>query len=262
MELNQKLFESVSDAAGRITVAQVTIGLGYTAVTTSDGGIGIAATGVALDGCCAGCLDVIDYETRPAVDLLPCILESDPMDRALALALINALNHKRATTYPGDSKNTILFDHFGILTGARVAMVGYFPPLVRLLEKKKVPLSVIDHAKGLGDTKTFYRQLEGWADVLLLTATSINNSTTEEILSHAGPQVKTAMLGPSTPMLPEAFGHLPVHMLAGTAITDRIGGLKIVRHGGGTRKLKPVSRKVYALTDRTIFGGTIDHAME
>ena len=45
MRLNQKLYESMLPVASGITVELVTIGLGYTAVTTSDGGFGIAATG-------------------------------------------------------------------------------------------------------------------------------------------------------------------------------------------------------------------------
>jgi uncharacterized protein (DUF4213/DUF364 family) len=245
MILNQKLFASVSAAAGRVMVEQVFIGIGYTAVTTSDGGIGIAATGVALDGSHAGNLDVTDYEGRPAIDLLEGILVPDPMHRTMALALVNALNHHRAMQFPEDLQNRILFDRFGILGNARVAMVGYFPPLVRFLEKKEIPLSVIDNARGIGDKKTFYRQLENWAEVLILTATSIVNSTMEELLAHAGPHLETVILGPSTPMLPEVFDHLPVHMLAGSAITDRSGVLKIVRHGGGTPALKPFSRKIY-----------------
>ena len=103
------------------------------------------------------------------------------------------MNHKQALDLPDDPGNTVLFDHFSILSGARVAMVGYFPPLVRLLEEKNVPLSVIDDAKVLGEKKTFYHQLEGWADVLLITATSILNNSTEFILSHAGPEVKTEL---------------------------------------------------------------------
>ena len=108
-------------------------------------------------------------------------------------------------------------------------------------------LSVIDDAKGLGDKKTFYGQLDGWADVLLITATSIINNSTETILSHAGPDLKIVLLGPSTPMIPEAFAHLPIHMLAGSAITEVQRALKIVRHSGGTRALKPVTRKIYWL---------------
>lgn len=126
-------------------------------------------------------------------------------------------------------------------------MVGYFPPLVRLLEEHQVPLSVIDNAKGVGDKKTFYSQLDGWADVLLMTATTIINSSTETLLSHVGSKVKTVLLGPTTPMIPGAFTHLPIHMLAGSVITDPGQALKIVRHGGGARSLKNVTRKVFCL---------------
>ena len=245
MLLNQKLFESVGDVAGRTIIEQVTIGLGYTAVTTSDGGIGIAATGAGLNDGRSGNMDIPDYEGRPAIDLLESILAPDPMRRTMALALINALNNTRAMKLPEDATNRILYDRFDILNGRQVAMVGYFPPLVRFLEKKQVPLSVIDKARGIGDKQVFYRQLSDWAEILILTATSIVNSTMEEILSHAGPHLKTVILGPSTPMLPGAFGHLPVHMLAGSAITNREQALKAVRHGGGTRALKPFNRKVY-----------------
>jgi hypothetical protein len=248
MLLNQKLYDCMIPAAESVNVDQITIGLGYTAVTTSRGDIGIAATGVAMDECCAGNLEVEDYEDRPAGDLLKQILSEGPMARTLALALINALNHRRVQDLPGDADNQVLFDRFKILSGARVAMVGYFPPLVRLLESKSVPLMVIDDAKGVGNKAAFYDHLDGWADVLLITATSIINNSTEKILSHTGPNVKAILLGPSTPMLPEAFTHLPIHMLAGTAITDAASALKVVRHGGGARTLKPVSRKVYQLT--------------
>ena len=249
MQLNRTLFDLTTPSAESVTIEQVSIGLGYTAVTTSDGGIGIAATGVALEGCCAGSPTIEDYEGRAAADLLPGILAPDTMERAMALALINALHHGRALQFPDDADNRKLFDQFAIFSGARVAMVGYFPPLVRLLEARRVPLAVIDKAKGLGDEAAFYHRLTHWADVLLLTATSIINNTTETILGHAGPRLRTVILGPSTPMLPAAFTHLGVHMLAGTAITDREGALKQIRHGGGARSLKAFSRKVYWLAD-------------
>lgn len=246
MQLNRKLKACMSSAAESVTVDQVTIGIGYTAVTTSDGGIGIAATTLPQDGCHAGS---IDFEDRPASDLLQLIMKPDPVGRTMALALINALNHRQAIRLPDDPSNTVLFDHFGMLSGARVAMVGYFPPLVHRLREKKIPLSVIDDAKGLGDKKTFYHQLTGWADVLLVTATSIINNTTESILSHAGPDLKTILLGPTTPMLPDAFDHLPIHMLAGSAISNSELALKVIRHGGGARSLKPASRKIYWLVN-------------
>ena len=250
MILDQKLFDSVSNLAAQVTVDQVFIGLGYTAVTTSDGSIGLAATATARDGCQSGNLDMADYEQRSAMDLLEGIFSSEPMLRTMALALINALNNTRAMQLDEDSQNRVLFERFDILGGRRVAMVGYFPPLARFLEKERVPLSIIDNARGIGDKKTFYRELSDWAEVLVLTATSIVNRTMEEILDHTSPLVQTVVLGPSTPMLPEAFTHLPVHMLAGSAITTSREVLKTVRHGGGTRALKPFSRKIYWYADK------------
>lgn len=249
MELNRKLIECMASAADEVTIDQIVIGLGYTAVTTSDGNIGLSATGVAMQGGCCGSHDVEDFETRPAVDLLQKIAEDDPLVRTMALALINALNRQASLQLAEDPDNAILFNRFNILSGARVAMVGYFPPLVRILESRKVPLAVIDDARGIGDKENFYQKLHGWADVLLMTATSIINQTTETILSHCRPGLKTILLGPTTPMVPDAFTHLPIHMLAGTAVTDRAQALKHVRHGGGARSLKSVSRRVYQLTD-------------
>ena len=46
--------------------------------------------------------------------------------------------------------------------------------------------------------------------------------------------MKTIMLGPSTPMVENAFKHLPVHMLAGTVPVDKEKTLKAIRHGMGT----------------------------
>lgn len=247
MNLNRKLLESISAAAGRITVDHVYIGIGYTAVTTSDDGIGIAATGMALNGSCNGNVDIVDFEGCAASDLLQLIMEAFPMARTMALAPINALNHGQALSMPEDPGNAVLLDRFGIRSGAHVAMVGYFPPLVRLFEEMGVHLSVIDDAKGMGNKNAFYGQLGGWADVLLITATSIIDNSAETILCHAGPALKTVLLGPSTPMVPKALAGLPIDMLAGSAVTEPRQALKIIRHGGGTRALKPFMCKVYWL---------------
>ena len=91
----------------------------------------------------------------------------------------------------------------------------------------------------------FYNKLGNWADVLLLTSTSILNNTTEEILANVGQKVKSVMLGPSTPMVKEAFEHLPVNILAGTVPLDKAKTLKAVRHGMGTPVLHKFSRKSF-----------------
>lgn len=187
----------------------------------------------------------IDYEGQSADQLLTKIKSENTVERSMALALINALNYDNALNLPEDHDNKIMFEKFEIGQGRRVAMVGYFPPLVRIFEALGVSLEILDISRGLGQKEDFYNKLKNWAQVILLTSTSVLNNSTEEILAHAGEKAKTVMIGPSTPMVPEAFEHLPVHMLAGTVPVDQEKTLKAIRHGMGTPVLHKHSRKVF-----------------
>jgi uncharacterized protein (DUF4213/DUF364 family) len=247
MNLNDMLFNCFSDKAQKIRVDLLCLGLGYTAVVTTDGGIGMAYTYFEDKKSCMALNEAIDYEGRPAADLLEKIKSEHPLERSMALALVNALNHKDALKLPEDKDNAILFKEFSLEADTNVAMVGYFGPLVKRLEGKKVRLEILDVSRGLGERKDFFTKLNNWADVLLLTSTSILNNTTEDILSQLRENAKAALLGPSTPMVAEAFAHLPVHMLAGTVPLDKDNIIKAVRHGMGTPVLHRFSRKSFLL---------------
>ena len=245
MLLNQRLYDLFAGRAREVSVEVLCLGLGYTAVTLSDGGIGLAYTHFEDKQSCMLLNKHIDYENQPAVQLLEKIKSDHPLERSMALALVNALNYENALEYPEDKKNKIIFDIFKIGADTRVAMVGFIGPLVELLKQKKADVEVLDTSRNLGQKEVFYAQLGNWADVLLLTSTSILNNTTEEILQNVHPKVKTIMLGPSTPMVAAAFEHLPVHMLAGTVPIDKGNVLKAIRHGMGTPVLQKFSRKSY-----------------
>ena len=245
MQLNHKLYDHFSDQAQQINVEVLSIGLGYTAATTSDGGIGVAYTYFQEKKSCMVLNQAFDYESRPAIELLEKIKSDNSIERSMALALVNALNFEEALKLPEDKYNTILFEKFEIRRGSKVAMVGFFGPLVTLFEEKKVSLEILDESRKLGRAEDFYQKLSTWAEVLILTSTSILNNTTEKILANAADQVKTVMLGPSTPMVGRVFDHLPVHMLAGTVPLDKNNILKAVRHGAGTPILHKFSRKSY-----------------
>ena len=247
MKLNNRLYDYFKDKGEKVTVELLILGLGYTAVTTSDGGIGISYTYFDQKTSCSLVKDYFDYEGKPAIELLEKIKSTDSIERSMALALINALYYEKALLLPEDPKNEILFEKFNVREGTNVAMVGYFRPLVKILEERKVPLEIIDVFLGLGRKETFYEKLGNWADVVFLTSTSILNNTTEEILGNVSENVKTVLLGPSTPMVGEAFEHLPVHMLAGTVPIDKGNVLKAVRHGIGTRFIHHYSKKSFWL---------------
>lgn len=245
MILNDKLLNLFRDQAAKISVDTLCLGLGYTAAVASDGGIGIAYTYFEDKKSCMALNETVDYEGRPAADLLEKIKSDHPLERSMALALINALNHQNALQLPEDANNQIMFERFKITKGTQVAMVGYFGPLIKYFERRKAVLEILDQSRGLGQMEDFYRKLQNWADVLFLTSTSILNNSTEEILANAHARVKTIMLGPSTPMVMKAFEHLPVHMLAGTVPIEKDNILKAVRHGAGTPVLHRFSRKCY-----------------
>jgi hypothetical protein len=245
MILNDNLYNLFSNQAEKVKVDFLGLGLGYTVVVTSDGGIGIAYTYFEDKKSCMLLNEAIDYENRPASVLLKKIKSERTIERSMALALVNALNYEDALKLPQDKNNTVLLQEFNIQPDTNVAMVGYFGPLVDRFKEKGIPLEILDTSRGLGNREGFYKKLANWADVLLLTSTSILNNTSEEILAKTLENVKTAMLGPSTPMVAKAFEHLPVHMLAGTVPIEKDNILKAIRHGMGTPVLHKFSRKSY-----------------
>lgn len=249
MQLIQNLYDHFFEKAHHIKVTRLSIGLKYTAVATDDGGIGIAYTYSQNNHCCSVKRDYRDYEGQPAIELLAQINGPSPLQRTMGLALVNALNYHEACRLPDDATDSIWLDSLCIDRDTHVAMVGFIRPLMKKFRDRGALVEVLDDMQGVGERSAFYQKLNGWADVLLLTSTSILNESTEEVLGRLAPGVKVLMLGPSTPMVPGAFSHLPVRVLAGTVPVDQTAVLKAVRHGEGTPVIHRFSRKVYAALD-------------
>ena len=81
------------------------------------------------------------------MELLEKIKSTHPLERTMALALVNALNYEYALSLPEDKENRALFESFGIGEKTRVAMVGYFAPIAGMLGKMGALLEVIDISK-------------------------------------------------------------------------------------------------------------------
>lgn len=244
MMLKEHLFTFFEEKACRTTVDQLCIGLGYTAVSTTDGGIGIAYSYFDTKNACMMLNHYDNPEGRPATGLLGKIFSKNPLEKSMALAAINALNFDATRDLRAEPDNRILLDNLGIGTGTRVAMVGAFKPLINVIEQRGADLSVYDMGNRIGDKNRFYDRLNQWAQVLILTSTSLLNDTTEEILGHTGPEARTVLLGPSTPLVPEVFAPLAVDYLAGTVPVDIEGTFRAIRHGTGTPVIQKFGRKV------------------
>ena len=246
MEVMRRLHGLLAERAARVTVSELAIGLGYTAVATDDGGLGLAYTWFDDKACCSFMRGWDDAEGAPATELLDRLLSADGFERSVGLATANALNHAAAGRLPADEGPAgALARGLRIGRGSKVAMVGFFPPVAKALEGLGAELEVVDTARGMGDQRIFRKRLGDWAEALVMTSTALLNDTAEELIGHAGPGVRVALLGPTTPLIPAAFAGLPVDVLAGMVPVDPERVLRAVRHGAGTPELQRFSRKVY-----------------
>ncbi len=248
MTICEKLYALSLPKAQTVTVDRVAMGLGYTAVSTSDGGIGLSYTWFEMKTSCTARADDVEFEGEPATLLLERITGKDMLARSMAMALVNALNYEDALQFPEDPRNDRLIELLGIEKGRHVSMVGYFGPTIQLLEKKGATVEIIDENRGLGGKDAFFERLSSWTEALILTSTALLNDTAEGILERLGPDVKTVILGPSTPMIAGAFADFPVHMLAGIAPIRGRDVFKTVCHGLGTPALMKSCHKKYLPT--------------
>ncbi len=249
----ERLYGAFMEPARSRSVAGVTIGLAYTAVSLDDGCLGLCYTMIDRRACCTQVRAFRDFDGLPASDLLEYARSDDTLERSMGLALVNALNEERAADMPRDvGPRTGVIAQLGIGSGTRVAMVGYFPPVAARITAAGAELSILDRDRGLGDRTQFMDALATWPDVLILTATSLLDDSCTPFLQHVGDGARVALMGPSTPMVPEVYADLPVHMLAGMVPLNRDRVLAVVRQGGGTPALGPHSQKVYWLRPDTM----------
>jgi uncharacterized protein (DUF4213/DUF364 family) len=245
MKLVDGFHAAAAEAAADTTIEAMTIGLGYTAVVTATGCVGLSYSMVERTASCTHVRAFRDFDGAPAIELLEYVRSDDTLERAMGLALVNALNQPRARQLPDDAGPAGTFvGAFGVREGTRVAMVGFFPPVARRLREIGAELRVLDRDKRMGDETAFLSDLADWPDVLIVTATAILNDSLESVLDHVTQRVKVVVLGPTTPLVPEAYGTLPVHLLAGLVPVDNERVVAAVRQGAGTPALTPHCRKV------------------
>jgi uncharacterized protein (DUF4213/DUF364 family) len=78
----------------------------------------------------------------------------------------------------------------------------------------------------------------------VLSATTLLNHTIDGLLDLCRSAREIALLGPSTPFLPEVFTRHGVTMLSGLQVVDAPHVLRIVSEGGGTRQFGRTVRKL------------------
>lgn len=135
-----------------------------------------------------------------------------------------------------------------------VAMVGHFAPLVEPIRRRVARLSIFERAPDPGPgilPEARALEMLPACSVALITATTVINGTCDTLLAAAANCREVALLGPSTPLVPEVFAAPPrrVTLLAGIVVEDAEALLRTIAGGGGTREFGASVAKVNVRLD-------------
>ncbi len=250
-------------SAAGLHVAEVRIGLGYTAVQLDNGRCGLAFTFRQESGgdCCA-VKEAGTLAGRKASELIVLAKSLNVIAAAVGLATVNALIEPPAPVR-GD-----LLDLVAVEKTDTVGMVGYFCPLVEPLRKTAKALYIIERRSGLG-SDVLPEQAAGdilpQCQIVILTATSLLNRTLDGLLDHCGSAREIVLLVPSTPLLPNIFAPRGVTLLLGVEVIDPVQAMRVISEGGGTHQLSHATRKIaaraaatHAASRNTIWTGRVE----
>lgn len=237
MIVDDLLGEAESTLSKRV-VADVRIGLGYTAVLLDDEGCGLAGTLVEESRhCCTLLAEAGELIGKPALELAEYATSSDPVASSVGVATINAVLNQDGEPSPRP------LDVLPI-EGATVGMVGYFGPLIGELRRRAKSLTIFERRPLSPEV------LPDWAaerelptcDVVLITSLTLVNKTLDHLLQLARGEV--ALIGPTTPLLP-VFARYGVSHLFASVVVDPKRVLATASQAGGTQRFKDAVKKVY-----------------
>ncbi len=242
MLIINRIMEALTNVAAGVKVVDVRLGLRYVGVQLSGGNCGVAYR---FPGN-APCDDISFLQDngitgRSAEELLSWLGSENLLQRSIGLATANALITSRdMAVIKGD-----ILSNLELRSDDRIVIVGYFEPLVRQLSDRFVLKIYEINASPASDVQDSTLAPEGLqrCDVALITGTAIINDTIDELLQASAECREVVILGPSTPLLLQAFTDTPVTMLSGViVIDDEI--LRVVSEGGGMQQFKRFVRKV------------------
>jgi len=252
--LLEALKRAAIEKADNINIADVRIGLGYTAVQLETGSVGLAYT--FRDKAESGC-SVFQGKRplagSPVRDVLQYMSSGELLERTLGLAAANALFNTPVATgsLPGcSSTEGDLLDVLALTKDDRVGMVGFFGPLVPVIKQRAGELIIFEENMARADglcPGSRAAELLPTCSVAIITATSIINNSFEHIAAAAATCRSKAVLGPSTPLAPGVFKDYGVTHLSGVIGVDTAAILRVISEAGGTRFFMKWSKKINIL---------------
>jgi len=242
MTLYERLLErAASKARGKI-VEDVRIGLGYTAVRLSDGGIGLAYTVWEEKKGCNVLSPEISFSGRPADLVIRYFSSPNLLEAGVGLATLNAILNRPREDFLYEDPLSLA----RITPEDKVAMIGYFEPLVQRLQGQVSEFWIFERSEGRLSEALTEAEMADYlpqATVAIVTSVTLINKTLEEILNLLEKAREVLLLGPSTPLYPEAFKETKITQLSGLLVKDA-AILQLVSEAKGTKAFGPYVEKV------------------
>ena len=237
MKMHERLIEIATPWAKGRTVKDLRFGLGYSCAELDDGRSGIACTLLFENsGSCTHVAAAGQIAGSPASEILGWLKHDNDLERAAGLAVFNALNASHSRNFiEGEAISLLKIDK-----NDHVVMVGFFGPVIPDIKATGCRFEIVElnaDKPGVITPEQGFKALAE-CDVAIITSTSIINGTCDGLLQALKRNRAAVMLGPSTPMSPEAFAGTRITQLSGSYVLDKARIQTIVSEGGGTRLLK------------------------
>lgn len=229
-------------SAGR-TIGDVRLGLGYSCVELDDGTMGVAWTpDQRQSSSCTRLRQAGNLLGLSAGESLSWLNSDNMLERALGLATFNALNSTINRNFLEEEAVSLL----NLEAGEHVVMVGHFAPLVERIRKTGCRLEIVELSSTTPGI-TVLNAEQGFAalsqcDAAIITATSIINKTIDDLLAALPKSRAAILLGPSTPLCPEAFTGTRITQLSGAQVLHPEALKVVISQGGGTMLMKKFLR--------------------
>lgn len=247
-----------------IYIDDLVIGIFFTGVklSTGHGGVAFTPMGEIPEAVCcpttaARMPQAGNFDGSPISEILKYTLDNNILKSAIGVATLNALSQLFIESENGREYEIIKgkdgFDLLEIQPEETVTLIGAFGPYIHRLKRMGNPLYIVEkNSQALRTDEMKYFKPESEmssvlkkSDAIIITGTAIANHTIDPILSFITNGKRTAIIGPTASMAPDAFFKRGVNVMAGVRILDPDSMIKILKQGGSAyHLLKECSEKI------------------
>jgi len=247
-----------------VWIDDLVIGIFFTGVklSTSQAGVSFTPIGEIPEAVCcpttaARMPQAGNLEGSPVSEILKYALDTNVLKSAIGVATLNAVSQLVIESEGGVEYQIIKdadgFDLLEIQPDETVSLIGAFGPYIRRLKMMGNPFTIVeknpqtlrsDEMKYFKPESEMSSALEE-SDAVIITGTAIVNHSIDTILSFITNGKRTAIIGPTASMIPDAFFKKGVQVMAGIRILKAEGMIKILKQGGSAyHLLKECSEKI------------------